>query len=117
MAKNAAKPHPDDFMSITIALAFQAKAKRANEPPLGVTETEITLPACEAADYLDGVLKAIRERRLYAHMLAEAAESHILAGQWLGLTMKEIIAEARARSKQERREPRLPGLSRVRRDD
>ena len=66
---------------------------------LGTEALECTLSASEAADYLDKVVAAIRERRLYGFMLQEAAESRVSAGEWIEKTTEEAIAEARAHEK------------------
>ena len=104
---------------VTVALKFNAQVNPKDDgaPPLGVTETEITLEAVEAADYLEQVLAAARERRLYGLMVAEAAESHVASGSWVGLTIDDVLATARAYSERDNRAPRLPGLSKVLRED
>ncbi|MCC8935696.1 hypothetical protein H8A99_04080 [Bradyrhizobium sp. Arg68] len=106
-------------MTITVALRFNAQVNSKDEeaPPLGVTETETTWAATEAADDLERILAAVRERRLYSFMVAEAAVSHMAVGSWLGLTVKEVLAEARANSGRDNRGPRLPGVSKVQRED
>ena len=56
-------------MCVTVSLQFRAKLNPDVDDPLPFDITEATsycLPAAEAADYLEQVAKAIRERRLYA---------------------------------------------------
>src|SRR5262249_33148923 len=100
MAKKMGKPepHPDDFMLVTVSLEFRAKLNpEVSDPsPFDTTEIEYTLPAAEAADYLEKVLAAIRERRLYGFMLQDAAETRVGADEWIKKTTEEAIAEARA---------------------
>jgi hypothetical protein len=90
-------PHPDDFMIVTVSLGFRAKPNPEVEdpPPFDLTELEYTPPAGEAADYLQSVVNAIRERRLYGFMMQEFAESAVGAGDWIEKTIEEVIAEAR----------------------
>jgi hypothetical protein len=69
------EPHPDDFMLVTVSLEFQAKLNPevGDPPPLDATSaTEYTLRAEEAADYLEEVVRAIRERRLTASWCKKA---------------------------------------------
>jgi hypothetical protein len=54
-----------------------------------------TPPNEEAADYLENVVNAIRERRLFGFMMQESAESAVAAGDWIEKTIEEVIAEAR----------------------
>ena len=65
-------------------------------PPLHTTAIEETFAAADAADYLEKVVGAIRERRLYGFMLQEQAESAVGAGQWIKQTIEEVVAEATA---------------------
>jgi hypothetical protein len=60
-------PHPDDLIVVGIYFAFQAKLNpKIDDPmPLYAPEIEQTFEAAEAADYLDRVTCAIRERRLF----------------------------------------------------
>ena len=92
------EPHPDDFMLVTVSLEFRAKINPdvSDPPPFDTTALEYTLSAAEAADYLEKVVGAIRERRLYGFMLQDAAESAVSAGEWIEKTTEEAIAEARA---------------------
>jgi hypothetical protein len=100
MAKKTERPtqHPDDLMAVSLCLTFQAKRNPDDDdpPPLHTTEIEETFTAADAADYLEKVVGAIRERRLYGFMLQEQAESAVRAGQWIKKTIEEIIAEATA---------------------
>jgi hypothetical protein len=113
MAKKTERPapHPDDFMIVAIALAFQAKLNPEvdDPPPFDVTEIEETFRAADAADYLEKVVSAIRERRLYGFMLQEQAESAVGAGDWIEKTIEEVIAEATA----EKVDVRLPNVQKV----
>ena len=96
-------PHPDDFMVVGISLTFQAKLNpEVDDPqPLDTTEIEETLAAADAADYLEKVVSAIRERRLYGFMLQEQAESAVGAGDWIEKTIEEVLAEATAENADE----------------
>ena len=85
MAKKTERPapHPDDFMIVAIALAFQAKLNpdADDPPPFHTTAIEETFRAADAADHLEKLVGAIRERRLYGFMLQEQAESAVGAGR------------------------------------
>ena len=113
MAKKTERPvpHPDDFMIVGISLAFQAKLnpEADDPPPFDATEIEETFRAADAADYLERVVSAIRERRLYGFMLQEQAESAVRAGQWIEKTIEEIIAEATA----ENGDVRFPNVQKI----
>lgn len=89
-------PHPDDFILVGIYFAFQAKLNPdiADPTPLLAPELEQTFEATEAADYLDKVSDAIRERRLFGFLLQEQAESAVGAGEWIAKPLEEVIAEA-----------------------
>ena len=100
MAKKTERPapHPDEFMIVTVSLAFQAKLNPEvdDPPPFDGIETEQTFAATDAADYLEKVIGAIRDRRLYGFMLQEQAESAVGARQWIKKTIEEVVAEATA---------------------
>ena len=100
MAKKTERPvaHPDDFMVVTVALAFQAKLNPEVEDPmpLDAIGIEETFGAADAADYLEKVVSAIRERRLYGFMVQEQAECAVGAGDWIEKSMEEVVAEATA---------------------
>ena len=119
MAKKTERPapHPDDFMIVALSLAFQAKLNPEvdDPPPFDAIEIEQTFAAADAADYLEKVVGAIRERRLYGLMLQEQAESAVGAGQWIKQTIEEVVAEATT----ETAAVKLPNVQRikVRRDD
>jgi hypothetical protein len=119
MAKKTERPapHPDDFMIVAVSLAFQAKLNPEidDPPPFDGNEIEETFRAADAADYLEKVVTAIRERRLYGFMLQEQAESAVGAGQWIEKTIEEVFAEATA----ENVHARLPNVQtiKVRHDD
>jgi hypothetical protein len=90
----------DDFMVVTILLDFRAKPNPKYKdddgaPPLdNVQESQYTLPAGEdAALYLEQVVKAIREKRLYGFMVQECADSHCSAKQWIGKTFDDVMTE------------------------
>jgi hypothetical protein len=106
MAKKTDRPapHPDDFMIVTVSLAFQAKLNPgvADPLPLDATEIEGTFSAADAAEYLEKVVSAIRERRLYGFMLQDQAESAVGAGDWIEKTIEDVIAEATAENVNER---------------
>jgi hypothetical protein len=113
MAKKTEQPapHPDDYMIVAVSLAFQAKLNPEDDdpPPFDAIETEESFTAADAADYLEKVVSAIRERRLYGFMLQEHAESAVGAGQWIKKTNEEIIADAMA----ENVGVRLPNLQKI----
>ena len=90
-------PHPDDFMTVTLGLYFQAKLNpKANEPPtLELTGFVSTQEASNAADYLEDIARAIRERRLYGLMAQKAAESAVGAGEWIEKTAAERFTATR----------------------
>ena len=89
-------PHPDDFILVGIYFAFQAKLNpnADDPPPLLAPELEQTFEAAEAADYLDKVSDAIRERRLFGFLFQEQAESAVGAGDWIAKPVEEVMAEA-----------------------
>jgi hypothetical protein len=101
-------PHPDDFMIVAVSLAFQAKLNPEveNPPAFDVIEIEECFRAADAADYLEKVINAIRDRRLYGFMLQEQAESAVGAGDWIAKTSEEVIADAEA----ENADVKLPNL-------
>jgi hypothetical protein len=113
MAKKTAAPHPDDFIVVSVNLAFRAKLNPEvdDPPPFDVTGMESTFAAADGANYLEKVVSAIRERRLYGFMLQEQAESAVGAGQWIEKPIDEVIAEATA----ENVNVRLPDLQIVER--
>jgi hypothetical protein len=119
MAKKPERPtqHADDLMVVSICLAFQAKLNPDDDdpPPIHTTEIEETFRAADAADYLEKVVVAIRERRLFGFMLQEQAESAVGARQWIEKTIDEVVAEART----ENAGVRLPNVQmiKVRHDD
>jgi hypothetical protein len=104
-------PHPDDFMRVAVCLAFQAKLNPDVDgpPPFDATEIEETFEAADAADYLERVIVAIRERRLYGFLQQEAAESAVGACQWIKKTTADLVAETRT----ENVAVRLPHLQRI----
>jgi hypothetical protein len=89
-------PHPDDLIVVGIYFAFQAKLNPniADPPPLLAPELEQTFEAAEAADYLDKVSDAIRERRLFGFLFQEQAESSVGVGDWIAKPVEEVMAEA-----------------------
>jgi hypothetical protein len=99
MAKKTERPlpHPDDFMVVTLSLEFRAKPNPEVEDPLPfeLSASKYTPPNEEAADYLEKVVNAIRERRLFGFMMQEGAESAVAAGDWIEKPIEEVIAEAR----------------------
>jgi hypothetical protein len=90
------QPHPDDFMLVSVALEFRAKLNpEANDPPpFEATAIEYTPPAAEAAEYLESVARAIRERRLYGFLQQQCAQSAVGAREWIRKTTEEALAEA-----------------------
>jgi hypothetical protein len=95
--------HPDDFMIVTISVDFQAKINpEADDPmPFDSTGFQYTPPAAEAVDYLEEVVKAIRQRRLYGFMVQENAEATVDAGDWIEKSTEELLAEASAHEEAE----------------
>jgi hypothetical protein len=90
--------HPDDLMAVSICLTFQAKLNPDVEDPqpLDSIGIEETFSAANAADYLEKVVSAIRERRLYGFMVQEQAECAVGAGEWIKKSIEDVIAEATA---------------------
>jgi hypothetical protein len=113
MAKKTERPapHPDDFMIVAVSLAFQAKLNPEvdDPPPFDAIEIEETFKAADAADHLEKLVTAIRERRLFGFMLQEQAESAVGAGQWIEKTNEEIFAQATA----ENVGVKLPNVQRI----
>ena len=101
MAEKTGKPepHPDDFMVVSVSLEFRLKPNPEVSDPqaFDVTEMQDTMAAAEAADYLERLASAARERRRYGFMVQEAAESAVGARQWIEKTIEEVLAEARGR--------------------
>jgi hypothetical protein len=96
------EPHPDDFMLVTVSLEFRAKLNpRSSDPPPfeSTTEIQYVMLAANAADCLEKVVSAIRERRLYGYMVQDAAESHVGAGEWIEKTAEDEVAENIAHDK------------------
>ena len=89
-------PHPDDLIVVGVYFAFQAKLNPnvVDPAPLLAPELEQTFEAVDAADYLDRVSDAIRERRLYGFLFQEQAESAVGAGDWIAKPVEEVIAES-----------------------
>ena len=106
-------PHPDDFMVVTVSLEFRAKPNpEVGDPPqFDTTALEYTPPAGEAADYLQKVVNAIRERRLYGFMVQDFAESAVGAGDWIEKTIAEVLAEVRAHGEEQTAEKRSPNVA------
>lgn len=105
--KKRAESHPDDFMVVTVSLEFRAKPNpKSSDPPLFDTTAaiEYALSAADAAEYLEKVVSAIRERRLYGFMVQGAAESHVAAGEWIEETIEDIISKTRAQQESESKE-------------
>jgi hypothetical protein len=92
---NKTPAHPDDLMTVSISLAFQAKRNPDIDgpPPLFAVEIEQTFEAAEATEYLERVISAIRERRLFGFTLQQQAESAVGVGDWIKKTTEEVIAE------------------------
>jgi hypothetical protein len=91
-------PHPDDFIVIGISLTFQAELNpEAQDPPaLDVIEILETMGTAEAPEYLEKVVSAVRDRRLYGLMQQQAAESAVGSGDWIEKLPEDLIAEATA---------------------
>ena len=78
--KQRPAPHPDDLMAVSVALDFQAKfnPKADDPPPFDSMGFQTTLSAADAADYLESIVRAIRERRLYGFMVQSCAENPLV---------------------------------------
>jgi hypothetical protein len=89
-------PHPDDFMVVTLSLEFRAKPNPEVEDPLPfeLSASEYTPPKEVAADFLEDVVNAIRERRLFGFMMQHSAETAVAAGDWIETSDEEVVAEA-----------------------
>jgi hypothetical protein len=89
--------HPDDFMVVSVSLQFRAKLNPdiKDPQPFEITEIEQNFLAADAAGYLEEVLSAIRDRRLYGFMTQEAAEAPVAAGDWIAMTTEDLIAAMR----------------------
>ncbi|WP_057851032.1 hypothetical protein [Bradyrhizobium valentinum] len=90
-------PHPDDFMVVSVTLQFQAKPNPNAEdpPPFDFTELQETFLAVDAAEYLEKILAAIRDRRLCGFMTQQAAESPVASGDWIAMTTEDLFASMR----------------------
>jgi hypothetical protein len=88
-------PHPDDFIIVDLTLKFRAKLNPEEEdaPPVVSTNVGFWGQVGEAADYLERVLSAIRERRLYGFMAQDAAEGPVDAGQWIAMSNEELLTD------------------------
>jgi len=110
-------PRPDDLMIVTISLAFQAKPNPEvdDPPPFDSIAIEQTFAAADATDYLEKMIGAIREGRLFGFMMQEQAESAVAARQWIKKTIEEVVAEGTT----ETISVRLPHVQtiKLRRDD
>ena len=93
---NKSIPHPDDLIIVGIYFVFQGKLNPnvVDPPPLLAPELEQTFEAADAADYLDKVSDAIRDRRLFGFLFQEQAESAVGAGDWIAKPVEEVRAEA-----------------------
>jgi hypothetical protein len=96
--KTKAKPHPDDFLCVSLALDFRAKLNPSADdpPPFNFMGFESTMRASDAADFLQSVLHAIRGRRLYGFLVQQAAESAVGAGEWIEQSPEDTFAEVPA---------------------
>jgi hypothetical protein len=90
--------HPDDFMVVRIGLELRARSNPNVENPAGLETImhERVLGAARAADYVERVLGAIRDRRLYGLMMQLAAESSVGASEWVAMEVHDSIAEIHA---------------------
>jgi hypothetical protein len=61
-------------------------------PPFDTTAVEFALAAGDAVDCLEKVIAAIRERRLYGFMVQNAAENAVGAGEWIEMTIDDLLA-------------------------
>jgi hypothetical protein len=103
--KERPKPHPDDFMIVAVSLEFRAKPNpnSSDPPPLDTTAAiEYAMSAAEAAEYLEKLVSAIRDRRLYGFMTQHAAEAHVGAGEWIKETADVTIPEAMVQREREK---------------
>lgn len=104
MAKKQERPaqHPDDFMVVTLSLDFQAKLNPEADDPqqLESIGLQYSMPAAEAVDYLESVVRAIREKRLYGFMVQDSAECAVGAGEWIGKQSKKYSRKKELSEKQ-----------------
>jgi hypothetical protein len=98
-----AERHADDLMVVTLSLELRAKLNpEAVDPlPFDMAEFQSTLPAGAAVDFLEKVVSAIRERRLYGYMVQEIAENAVGAGDWIKKTNDDLLAEAQAHGEEQ----------------
>jgi hypothetical protein len=94
----------DEFMVITLITEFRGKLHpkfKAEEEKAGevpqldhIKACHYTLPAGEdGAVYLEKIVKAIREKRLYGFMIQDSADSHCSAKEWVELTNDDVFAD------------------------
>jgi hypothetical protein len=102
--------HADDLMVVTVSLELRAKLNPEVEDPLpfDMAEFQSTLPAGAAVDFLEKVVSAIRERRLYGFMVQEIAENAVGAGDWIKKTNADLLAEFQAHGEEQTAVKRYP---------
>jgi hypothetical protein len=97
MAKKTKPPtsHPDDLMVVSVCLTFQAKLNPDNDDPapFDATELEQAFDVQGAGEYLERLIVAIRERRLYGFFQQELAQDAVNTRQWVAKTTQEVLAE------------------------
>jgi hypothetical protein len=103
--------HPDDLMVVSVCLSFQAKPNPDDDDPpsFDATELEQSLSAQDAGDYLEKLIVAIRERRLYGFFQQELAQSAVSTRQWIAKTTQDVLAEGPT----EIAPVRLPNLKKI----
>ena len=87
-------PHPDNFMVLDIGLKFRGKLGPNIEdaPALEISHRRV-LAASRAEQFLERVLSAVRERRLYGLAAQAIAESSVGAGEWVAVEITDLMAD------------------------
>jgi hypothetical protein len=98
MKKKAEQPvsHPDDLIVVGIRFSFQAKENPDGDDrlPLPAVDIEQTFEAPDSVEFLDEVVAAIRDRRLFGFIMQERANTAVSSGDWVKKTFKEMISES-----------------------
>ena len=83
----------DDLMSVTIIIDFHAKAASTRPVDVGCMSYEATMLPTDAAVFMETIIDAINEERLFGWMQQESATGAIEAGDWVGKTIEDQLAE------------------------
>jgi hypothetical protein len=85
-------PNPDDFMVVYISLELmvQLNPEIENPIPFETTGFDYTLPAIDAIEYLEEIIQAIDERRLYGFMVQEHAAGAVDSGSWIKKSTRNL---------------------------